>query len=329
MNSLKLLLYLLFPLFIVSCNDGAADSPYPAISFVQKTSMPGTGRASAVAFAVNGKGYVTLGRNAVYTDSLKDCWQYDPTVDSWAKKATFPGIARVKAMAAVVNDKAYVGLGFNRYEGAYSGGTLQDFWMYDPLTDSWSKKADYPSTATDACVSFVLNNCIYVGAGFNGSAYTSEFWKYNPGQDSWVRLADFPGWSRMGAVLCADEEHVYFGTGYRFEDCNDWWEYFPATDSWTKRKDMPDKGRNDALGFSIDKRFFVSTGRHWGGPETGGHLFSDVLEYDSSRNVWYNRGGIPGGARENALVFVIDGKGYIGFGENDTAIMNDFWSFEP
>jgi len=329
MNFSKLLISLLFPLFIVSCNDGAADSPYPVISFIQKNSMPGTGRASAVAFAVNGKGYVTLGRNAVYTDSLKDCWQYDPALDSWTKKTAFPGIARVKALAAVVNDKAYVGLGFNRYKGVYSGGTLQDFWMYDPLTDSWSKKNSFPSTATDACVSFVMNNCIYVGAGFDGSSYTNEFWKYNPEQDSWARLADFPGQSRMGAVLSADEEHVYFGSGFRFVDYNDWWEYFPATDSWTKRKDMPNNGRNDALGFSIDNRFFVSTGRHWGGPETGGHLFSDVLEYDAIRNVWYNRGDIPGGARENALVFVIDGKGYIGFGENDTAILNDFWSFEP
>jgi N-acetylneuraminic acid mutarotase len=322
---------IIFVVFLcLSCNDdGAAYSPYPIISFVQKNSMPGTGRASGVAFVVNGKGYVTLGRCADYNDSLKDCWQYDPTVDSWTKKAAFPGITRVKAIATVVNDKAYVGLGFNRYKGAYSGGTLQDFWKYDPVLDSWSKKADYPSTATDACVSFVLNNCIYVGAGFNGSAYTNEFWKYNTIQDSWVRLADFPGWSRMGAVLCADEEHVYFGSGFRFEDYNDWWEYFPATDSWSKRKAMPDNGRNDALGFSIDNRFFVSTGRHWGGTETGGHLFSDVLEYDAVRNVWYNRGDIPGGARENALVFVIDGKGYIGFGENDTAILNDFWSFEP
>jgi len=221
MNFPKLISYLLFPIFIISCNDGAADSPYPAISFVQKTSMPGTGRASAVAFVIGAKGYVALGRSVDWYDSLKDCWQFDPMLDSWTKKAAFPGIARVKAMAAVLNGKAYVGLGFNRYEGAYSGGTLQDFWMYDPVTDNWMKKANFPSTATDTCVSFVLNNSIYVGAGFNGSAFTSEFWKYNPEQDSWVRLHDFPAWARMCAVLCADENHVYFGTGYRFEDYND------------------------------------------------------------------------------------------------------------
>ena len=324
----RFLSFFLLVFLFLGCSK-ETESPYPDINFQKIAGLPGTGRASAVAFALNGKGYVTLGRSVDRSDSLKDCWQYDPVSDSWAKKAAFPGIARVKATAAVLNGKAYVGLGFNRYEGAYSGGTLQDFWMYDPVANHWSRKADFPSTATDACVSFVWNNSIYIGAGFNGSAYTNEFWKYNQEQDSWVRLKDFPAWARMCAVLCADDNHVYFGTGYRFEDYNDWWEYLPATDSWAKRKDMPDNGRVTSVGFSIANRYFVSTGRHWAGPQTGGGVLSNVMEYDAIRNVWYKRGDIPGGARENAVCFVINGKGYIGQGENDTDIINDFWSFEP
>lgn len=319
--------FLLVFLFLGCSNE--TESPYPDINFQKIAGLPGTGRASAVAFALNGKGYVTLGRSVDRSDSLKDCWQYDPVSDSWVKKAAFPGIARVKATAVVLNGKAYVGLGFNRYEGAYSGGTLQDFWMYDPVANHWSRKADFPSTATDACVSFVWNNSIYIGAGFNGSAYTNEFWKYNPDQDSWIRLKDCPAWARMCAVLCADENHVYFGTGYRFVDYNDWWEYFPATDSWERRKDMPDKGRVTSVGFSIANRYFIASGRHWGGTQTGGGVLSNVMEYDAIQNTWYKRGDIPGGARENAVCFVINDKAYIGQGESDMAILNDFWSFEP
>ena len=328
MNFSKLFLYLLFVSLFLSCNE-MVDSPYPPISFQKVTSMPGTGRASASAFVIDGKGYVALGRTEVRSGALNDCWQYDPLQDKWAQKAQFPGIARVKAIAAVVNGKAYVGLGYNIAKSVYTGGNLHDFWMYDPILNNWTQKMDYPSTATDACVSFVLNNCVYVGEGFNESAFTNEFWKYNPDQDSWVRLNDFPALSRMGAIVCADDEHVYFGTGFRVGNYNDWWEYFPTTDSWMKRKEMPDKGRENALSFSINNRFFVSTGRHWGGPQTGGGVLSDVMEYDAIRNVWYNRGDIPGGARENAVCFVINGKGYIGQGENDTDIINDFWSFEP
>jgi Uncharacterized protein conserved in bacteria len=330
MNLPKPLLYFLLAFLLLSCND-AVDSPYPAISFQKIATMPGIGRSSAVAFAVNGKGYVTLGRDGNPADSLKDCWQYDPTLSSWTKKANFPGFPRVKATTAVVNGKAYVGLGFNRYKNSYSigGGILKDFWMYDPALNTWTQKANFPSLATDACVSFVMDNCIYVGEGFNDFDFTNEFWKYDPEQDAWSQLKDFPDYARAGAVLCTDGTRVFFGTGFRSWNFNDWWEYFPKTDRWEKRKSMPDNGRVNAVSLSVAGRFFVSTGRHFAGDLTGGRVLSDIMEYDAIRNVWYKRGNIPGGGRENAIAFVINGKGYIGFGEDDKGVLNDFWSFEP
>lgn len=328
MKNSKIVLYILLASTCLSCHD-ATDSPYPPISFQKIATMPGIGRASAVAFAANGKGYVTLGRDDNPTDSLKECWQYDPSSDSWSKKTIFPGVSRVKAMAAVVNGKAYIGLGYKPYVSTYVNGNYKDLWMYDPALNTWTQKANFPSTATDACVSFVLNNCIYVGEGFNQDDFTNEFWKYDTEFNTWSRLNDFPGDFRAGATMCADNTHIYFGTGYRTGNYNDWWEYYPATDSWIQRKTMPDNGRVNAVSININHRFFVSTGRHFGGNLTGGHLISDIVEYDPTRNVWYKRGNIPNGGRENAISFIINGKGYIGQGENDSKILNDFFSFEP
>jgi N-acetylneuraminic acid mutarotase len=328
MNSPKLFLYFLSSILLLSCNEGGADSPYPTISFEKKASMPGAGRASAVTFVIDGKGYVTLGRNGNATDSLKECWQYDPAADSWTQKTTFPGRARVKATAAVMAGKAYVGLGYRPYVSTYVNGNYKDFWMYDPALNTWTQKADFPSLATDACVSFVMDNCIYVGEGFNDTGFTNEFWKYDPQQDAWTQLKDFPDYARAGAVLCTDGTRVFFGTGFRW-NFNDWWEYFPKTDRWEKRKSMPDNGRVNAVSLSVAGRFFVSTGRHFAGDLTGGRVLSDILEYDAIRNVWYKRGNIAGGGRENAIAFTINGKGYIGFGEDDKGVLNDFWSFEP
>ncbi|MDP4239918.1 MAG: hypothetical protein Q8904_10670 [Bacteroidota bacterium] len=322
------LLFALFILILVGCNE-PADSPYTSIAFHQIASIPGPGRASAVAFALEGKGYVLLGRDENPADSLKDCWQYDPNSNNWTIVSVFPGAARVKATTAVVNGKAYVGLGYKPHVSTYVNGNYKDLWMYDPVQHSWTRKADFPSTATDACVSFVYNDCIYVGEGFNDIGFTNEFWKYNPEQDNWSRLNNFPDLSRAGSVVCTDGGHVYFGTGFRAGNYNDWWEYFPETDSWKQRKSMPDNGRVNAVSLNINKRFFVSSGRHYAGNLTGGHLISDIMEYDAVRDVWYERGNIPDGGRENAVSFVIDGKGYIGQGENDTQIFNDFWSFEP
>jgi len=327
MKNSKIILYILLASICLSCNN-AIDSPYPPISFQKTAAIPGVGRASAVAFAVNGKGYVTLGRDGNPADSLRECWQYDPTLDSWSKKTIFPGVARVKAMAAVVNGNAYIGLGYEPYVSTYVNGNYTDFWMYDPVSNSWTQKADFPSKATDACVSFVLNDCIYVGEGFSDIDFTNEFWKYNTTDNSWTQLKNLPGYARAGATLCADSAHIYFGTGYQVGNYNDWWEYFPATDSWKQRKSMPDNGRVNAVSLNIDNRFFVTTGRHFAGDLTGGRVLSDILEYDALRNVWYERGSIPGGGRENAISFVIDGKGYIGQGENDSKVLNDFFSFE-
>jgi N-acetylneuraminic acid mutarotase len=328
MNIQKIVFFIFPALLLLSCND-PAESPYAQITFEKRTTLPGTGRASAVTFVIDGKGYVALGRTAVRSGALNDCWQYDPDSDNWTQKSIFPGIPRVKALAAVVAGKAYVGLGYNIDKGVYSGGNLSDFWMYDPVTNTWLQKKSYPSSATDACVSFVLNNNIYVGEGFNESDFTNEFWKYNTLEDSWTRLKDFPGDSRMGAVLCEGTDHIYFGMGYHTGNYNDWWEYFPLTDNWKQLKALPDNGRVNAISLTINNRYFVSTGRCFAGDLTGGKVYPDILEYDVVRNVWYKRGNIPSGGRENAIAFTINGKGYIGQGENDTMILNDFWCFTP
>ena len=101
---------------------------------------------------------------------------------------------------------------------------------------------------------------------------------------------------------------TYFsGTGYETLNDHRWWEYFPSSDSWKQRRDMPDNGRLNAVALSVDHRFFVATGLHFGGTMTGGHLFSDILEYDATKDVWYRRGSMSGGKRQNAICFVING----------------------
>jgi N-acetylneuraminic acid mutarotase len=319
-----------FVIFMLASCEGASKSPYSDIIFQPRHTMSAKGRASAVGFAINGKGYVALGRTDARSGALNDCWEYDPDSDKWTQKASFPGTARVKAMAAVVDGIAYVGLGYDlRYSYAYSKAYLKDFWSFDPVTNHWTQKASLPSQFTDACVSFVYKKNVYVGAGFDGKGWTHEFWKYSIAEDKWYLLNYFPDLARGGAVSCCNDEHIYFGTGYQTANLNDWWEYFPDNDTWKVLKSIPDYGRENGVALCVDNRFFVSTGRHFQGEITGGHVISDIVEYDAGRNVWYKRGDIPNGSRENAVSFTINGKGYIGFGENDSVVLNDFWSFEP
>jgi len=332
---------ILFLLIIIgwSCSS-PADSPYEPITFVSKSVMSPVGRASAVAFVIDGYGYVALGRTAVRssdlypTSAINDCWQYNPTLNSWTQKASFPGIPRVNSIAEVVKGKAYVGLGYDLSKGVYTGGNLFDMWMYDSVNDTWTKKASLDSlksTATNSCVSFVFDDVIYVGFGYDGEGFTKEFWKYNPepGDGTWTKLNNFPSYGRTGAVLCSNNEHFFCGTGFNTYNQSDWWEYYPISDTWKQLKTMPDMGRENATALCVNNRFFVATGRNFGGNLSGGYLKSDIMEYDASNNVWYKRGVLPGEDRENAISFSINGKGYIGFGNSTENVLNDLWSFEP
>ncbi len=316
-----------FILLVVSCQD-AEESPYPAVQFQSKTTPTAVGRSSAVGFAIGDKGYVTLGRSGKNGGALVDCWEYNPSTDSWTQKMDFKGAARVNAIAEVINNQAYVGLGVQVGGSAYNSNVLlNDFWCFDPVANTWTQKADYPDKAPNNCISFVANAKIYAGFGFDGWNFTNRLWCYDPVQNTWKQMGETPLHKRFGAVACTDGEKVFIGTGFDTASKNDWWEYVPATDTWKQRCSLPYPGRENSVALAIGNRFFVSTGRYFHGPLTGGRLFSDLLEYDAVRNQWYVRGEIP--ERENAIAFTIAGKGYIGFGENDSTVLNDLWSFEP
>lgn len=322
-------LVLLFIVIIFLSCDKYANYTNPQIHFTQVAGLPNGGRASAVSFTIGDKGYVALGKSKSDSDYLKDCWEFNPTENSWTQKSDFPGKARVKAIAATVNGKAYVGLGFEEVPIQQGVGYLTDFWEYNPESNEWSKKADFPGASTNGCISFVHNNDIYIGFGFTGTSFTKEMWRYSTQNDSWESLTEFSGNARVGGVTTTDGTRFFFGTGYNTKNFNDWWEYYPETNTWKQLKNMPDKGRVNGVALCVKNRFFVSTGRHFGGELTTGKLYTDISEYDPILNVWYYSGTVPGVGRENAVSLTINNKGYIGFGETSTEILNDFWCFEP
>lgn len=325
---IQLFCFVFVGIILHSCNK-FADPTNPPVEFTQVAGLPGDGRASAVAFAIDNKGYIALGKTKHDSGYLNDCWVFNPSNNSWTRKADFPGKARVKAVANTVGGSAFVGLGFAEVQVYQGHGYLTDFWKYEPLSDTWTRRADFPGTSTTAAISFVYDNEIYVGFGFNGMSFTKEMWRYSPANDKWTQLFDFKDRARSGAVVATNGSRVFFGTGYNTGNLNDWWEYFPNTNSWKKLKNMPDNGRVNGVALSVRNRFFVTTGRHFGGELTTGKLKSDILEYDPHLNVWYNRGKLPAEGRENAVCFTLNGKGYIGFGESKHSVLNDFWMFEP
>ena len=84
-------------------------------------------RSAAVAFTVNGKGYVGMGYSSVLNQYLDDIWEYDPQADKWTQIGVFPAAPRFGARAYVVGNAAYI------MTGGHSWEYERDVWKFSPI----------------------------------------------------------------------------------------------------------------------------------------------------------------------------------------------------
>src|SRR5947207_9637065 len=62
--------------------------------------------------------------------------------DFWLQKADAGSSPRALAVGFSIGDKGYIGTG-SPFDNTY----LDDFWEYDPATDTWTQKADFAGGA--------------------------------------------------------------------------------------------------------------------------------------------------------------------------------------
>jgi N-acetylneuraminic acid mutarotase len=92
--------------------------------------------------------------------------------------------------------------------GNQAVGISKALWQYDPSSDTWNKKADFPYE-TYGSVGFSLNNKGYIGLGHAGS----EFWQYDPEKDAWSKTVNFIPGFRTGAKAIVIDNKAYVGLG--------------------------------------------------------------------------------------------------------------------
>ena len=247
----------------------------------------------------------------------------------WKKKPDFGGIARVSAAGFSIGNKGYMGTGFTCCWNDY-----KDFWEYDPVTGAWTQKADFSGAARRGAVGFSVGGKGYIGTGWSGSypdyVYYKDLWEYHPIANSWTKKADFGGVARAVAVGFSAGDKGYIGTGEKWDGIsffyNDFWEYDPATDTWTKRSNFEGTARSGAVGFSIDNKGYIGTGKGGGDPTLV--FYNDFWEYDPATDNWTKRSDFGGTARDGAVGVSIGNKGYIGTGSLESLFVKDFWEYD-
>lgn len=236
----------------------------------------------------------------------------------WEQKSSMPAVGRHRSTALACGNRAYVGLG---HINAVVDILYDDWWEYDPGTDSWSQKANFAGGLRYHASGFTIGNTMYVGTGrAPNSVLMTDFWKYDPSSNTWLTVASFPGAARRGAVGFEINGYGYVGTGSYYAD---FYKYNPVSNSWTAVAPLS-TGRISAVGMSLNGKGYCGTG------DVGGNS-GDWWEYNPTANTWTQKTTYAGLPRMEATGFAFDGKCFVGTGDNYSSGINyqDFWAWNP
>ncbi len=232
-------------------------------------------------FVCNNKVYIGLGAPAEGMDistepGSNEVWEYDIARNQWSKKRGFPGVARVAPFSFSINNIGYMGGGDTTNTGMPA---VNDFWRYDPQTDTWSQQAHFPGAQAVGITGFAIGSSGYVfeaGHG-NPTAPTAGFdvvnlWKYDPATNSWAQKAVFPSRGVISATAFTVHQKGYVALGIMDANSvaskNDFWEYDPAADQWTQKESVGGGIRWFGSSFSIGNKGYVGVGN--------GEVFDEV-----------------------------------------------------
>lgn len=285
----------------------------PTANFwTKKNDFSGGKRERAVAFSIGEYGYIGTGIDTA-EQVLKDLWRYDPTSDTWQQMADMPTlVGRRDAIGFSLGNKGYIGTGIDS-EFSLSGNKLKDFWEYDPSTNTWLQKANFPGGGGNGiyfAAAFTVDSKGYVCGGKLGpNLYTAQLWEYKPAINQWVERALFPGGVRYQLSAFSIGNYGYVGLGANQDVFKkDFWKYNPGLNQWTQIANLPASERGSAVTFTIEDRGFVCMG-------SNGGILDDLWEYNPNSNSWAPRAFYGGSERNNACGFVVNGKAYVGTGK--------------
>jgi N-acetylneuraminic acid mutarotase len=235
---------------------------------------------------------------------------------NWVQKADYPHIGVTdKSVSFSIGGKGYV---VNFY----------DVREYDPATNSWAQKANFPGANRNAPIGFSIGTKGYYGTGSTMTSKLKDFWEYNSITNSWLQKRDFPGAARELAIAFSIGSKGYLGIGAGSAYyLNDFWEYNPVNDTFIQKANFPGDKRSRSACFPIMNKGYVATGED----SNGIKLLNDFWEYNPSNNSWSKKANFPALGRIHPVGVGIGAKGYVGTGFNGviSTFYSDFWEYNP
>lgn len=235
---------------------------------------------------------------------------------SWASLANFFE-GRHSAISFALSGKLYAGLG-------QSQSTLKnDLWSYNPTTDAWTQRANFPGNSRIYASSVEFTNKGYVMGGYPASGQNNafkDFWEYNPILNTWTQKVDLTGLTLGGVdgTAFSTSTAIYYLTSPK-----KLWKYDPTLDYWIPQSDYPGVAGQGYSSFVINGRPFIGLG-------TAPSISAELYEFLPSTNSWVQKANFPGQARAHAVGFSIGSFGYMGLGYAGSNIwLKDLYRYNP
>jgi len=226
---------------------------------------------------------------------------------TWTQKTDMP-TPRWNLATAVVDGKIYAIGGRSSEPGASSEPSavaLSTVEEYDPVTDTWTRKADMPTVRSSLSAS-VVSGRIYAIGGQSSEGYVSlsTVEEYDPVTDTWTRKADMPterrnltSYALNGKVYAIGGAPSAHWSGLSIVEV-----YDPATDTWTEAARIPLVVWAPSASV-VDGRIYVMGGSpHIDAKRT-------VQEYDPTTDTWTSKADMMT-PRRNFGTSVLCGKIY-------------------
>lgn len=112
--------------------------------------------------------------------NIRTVFRYDTNRDKWSQVASLPQ-GRILSNGLAIGDKGYILLG-RFWAGAENGGRLlSDIMEYDPNSNAWTKRGDFPGQARQNATVFTIRGRGYVVMGENVKTQClSDVWSFKP-----------------------------------------------------------------------------------------------------------------------------------------------------
>lgn len=199
--------------------------------------FPGYDRTEAATFVYDGNIYYGLGQvlgEGYYTD----LWALDLTNYSWSKKSDYPGTPGILRNPFVIGNKVYMGPGEIPTTLNEPDQYMYDFYEYDPASDTWTRKKDFPVKAGSVGFQFSA-----YGKGYMSAWAKRDIYEYNPVTDEWKYITRYKGQALVDLAGFAMNGKIYLGLGnglpgYPDRFYYDMWEYNPESNEWNESIDF-------------------------------------------------------------------------------------------